>query len=153
MKWSNLFGRSVRSKCEKERHSSFRTVVDAPREEQIVSLYQVFEESNGKVSRNHLNELLILLREDLQSKPANPMKSLQTDEEIRTQTMECFEYYHNPIDGLDLLQIIDYFLGSDDALRSEVKARWTARKARRKKKSSPAKIRLKNRSSKSQPVR
>lgn len=101
-----------------------------------------------------MNEFIILLREDFQSKPLNTMKSFQTDDDIRARVIECLEYYHHPSDGLNLLQIIDYFFASDDRLRFEVENRWNARKARQKKKSSPLKIRLKNKkSSKSQPVR
>lgn len=81
------------------------------------------------------------------------MKSLKTDEDIRNRVSECLDYYHNPSDGLDLLQIIDYFLGSDHILSLEVKTRWSARVDRQKKKHFPLKIRLHDKLSKSQTVR
>ena len=83
------------------------------------------------MSRNHLHEFLILLKDDLQAKNSDRMK---TDEDIRNRISECLEYYHNPSDGLNLLEIIDYFLGSDHILGLEVKTRWNARVDRQKKK-------------------
>ncbi len=118
-----------------------RTVIDAPREEQIAGLYEAFKESNGKLSKNRLNELMIILKEDFQpkknsgqNKNQGQMKSLKTDEDIRNRVNECFEYYKNPSDGLNLIEIIDYFLGTKDFLGIEVKNRWNARIERRQKK-------------------
>lgn len=132
---------------------SFRTVVDAPRAEQIVSLYQVFEDSNGKLSRIHLHEFVILLKDDLHMANSDRMISLKTDDEIENRINQCLEYYHNPSDGLDLIQIIDYFLGSNHILSLDVKTRWNARLNRQKKKQFPLKIRLHAKLSQSQTVR
>jgi hypothetical protein len=117
-----------------------RTVIDAPREEQIAGLYQTFQESNGKLSKARLNELLIILKEDFQPKSSSVSKTnqgqrkpLNTDEDIRNRATECFTYYKTPSDGLNLIQIIDYFLGSKDPVGIQVKTRWNARMERRKK--------------------
>ena len=119
-----------------------RTVIDAPREEQIAGLYQAFQEFNGKLSKARLNELLIILKEDFQPKSSSISKSnqgqrkpLNTDDDIRNRVNECFTYYKNPSGGLNLLQIIDYFLGSKDSVGIQVKTRWNARIERRKKNS------------------
>jgi uncharacterized protein YpuA (DUF1002 family) len=111
----------------------YRTVIDAPREEQIAGLYQVLRESNGKLSKDRLIEFLTILKEDFQPKYSSQLKSLKTDEEIRNRVDECFDYYNNSIDGLDLNQIIDYFLGSNDSLAIKVKTRWNDRIQRRDK--------------------
>lgn len=117
-----------------------RTVIDAPREEQIAGLYEAFKESNGKLSKTRLNELLIILKEDFQPKNSSihklnqgQIKPLKTDEDIRNRVTECFTYYKTPSDGLNLIQIIDYFLGTNDPLGIQVKTRWNARIARRQK--------------------
>ncbi|CAF0739839.1 unnamed protein product [Adineta steineri] len=112
------------------------TVVDAPREEQIAGLYQALQESNGKLSKNRLIEFLIILKEDFQPKNTKQgqLKSLKTDEDIRNRVDECFSYFNNPSDGLNLNQIIEYFLGVKDSFANNVKTRWNARVQRRHKK-------------------
>ena len=100
-------------------------------------MYQAFQESNEKLSQTRLNELLTILKEDFQPKGPptrqsnqGQTKPLKTDEDIRNRVTECFAYYKTPSDGLNLIQIIDYFLGSKDPLGMEVKSRWNARQAR-----------------------
>jgi hypothetical protein len=104
-------------------------------------LYQALRESNGKLSSDRLFELITILKEDFQpkistvdSKNQGQLKPLKTDEEIRNRVDECLHYYKNPSDGVDLNQVIDYFLGAKDPLAIQVKARWTARVQRRDKK-------------------
>jgi hypothetical protein len=40
--------------------------------------------------------------------------------------IDCLDYYNNRSDGLDLNQIMGYFLDSKDSLVIKVKSRWTA---------------------------
>jgi hypothetical protein len=116
-------------------------VIDAPHEEQIGGLYQALQDLNGKILKDRLIEFITILKEDFQPKISNinnqnqgQLKSLKTDEDIRNRVDECFNYYNNPTDGLDLKQILDYFLGLNDSLAIKVKTRWTARIQRCKKK-------------------
>lgn len=99
-----------------------RTVSDAPREEQIVGLYQALKDSNGKLSKTSLIEFLIVLKDDFQSDI-----SLNTDDDIRNRVDECFAYYYNPSDGVNLNQILDYFLSSRTTLIQQIKQRWIDR--------------------------
>jgi hypothetical protein len=48
-------------------------------------------------------------------------KSLKTDDSIRNRVNECFDYYNNSSDGLDLNQILNYFFGSKDSLAIKAK--------------------------------
>ncbi|CAF1180673.1 unnamed protein product [Adineta ricciae] len=117
------------------------TVVDAPREEQIVGLYQAFQNSHEKLSKERLIEFITILKEDFQpnaslaqKKIQGQMKSLHTDEDIQHRVDECLSYYHHPSDGLNLTQVIEYFLGRNDPLINQIRTRSNARKARHKKK-------------------
>ena len=129
-----------------------RTVIDAPREEQIAGLYQALQDSNGKLSKIRLVEFLIILKDDFQPEISNnnnkkktqgQIKVLKTDEDIRNRINECFDYYQNPSDGLDLNKIIDYFLGPKHPLAIQVKNRWISRIQRHEKKKNQIKRRLK----------
>ena len=117
-----------RTKSITDELSAFRTVVDASREEQIVSLYQALRGSNKTLSRDQLIELLIMFREDLQSKPSSiNQASLNTDDDIRRRAEECLRYYQKSSEGFSLQQLMDYFLGSREPLAMQVKASWNAR--------------------------
>ena len=50
---------------------AFRTVVDAPREEQMASLYQALRGSNESLLQDQLIELTTIFKEDFQSKPSS----------------------------------------------------------------------------------
>ena len=114
---------------------AFRTVVDAPREEQMASLYQALRGSNESLLQDQLIELTTIFKEDFQSKSSSINKApLKTDEDIRQRVEECLRYYPKSSEGLNLEQLVDYFLGSTDPLAVQVKVRWNARMHRNKEK-------------------
>ncbi|UJR31219.1 hypothetical protein I4U23_018723 [Adineta vaga] len=117
------------------------TVVDAPREEQIVGLYQALQGSNNKLSKDRLIEFTTILKDDFQpkislidKKTQGQLKSLNTDEDIQNRVDECLSYYRQPSDGLNLTQVIEYFLGRKDPIISQIRTRWNARIKRYEKK-------------------
>lgn len=119
---------------------AFRTVVDAPREEQMASLYQALQEPNETLLHDQLIELMTIFREDFQPKPSSINKApLNTDEDTHQRVEECLRYYQKSSEGLNLDQLVDYFLGSKNPLAVQVKARWNARMNRNKKKTQKTK--------------
>lgn len=98
----------------------------------MAGLYEALRASKQSLHRDELIEWLTILKDDFlnSSTMLNDQRriSLRTDEDIRREVDRCFQLSsHSSSDGLQLNEIIDYFLGPNDSLGEKVKASWNAR--------------------------
>lgn len=113
-KWSNSFG-SIETRLvdQTENLLIFRTILDAPREEQIVGFYESLRRSKTFLTRDQLIQWLTLFSEDFQ---------IMNDDQLGQQIDQCYRHYKKKSsDGVDLGEIVEFFVDDKNPLKQRIR--------------------------------